>query len=136
MAIESDSDEVISMTDVHQSSVSNPVNRRNELMTRVTECQEYADSNDHVAVFITMTAAGKYHRLKRNGKYWIENPNWNGASAQMVHRWLSKSWERFRSAADRSGMIYYGMRVVEPHVDGTPHWHGVFFMPLPQYYAF
>jgi hypothetical protein len=28
------------------------------------------------------------------------------------------------------------MRVVEPHVDGTPHWHGVFFVPRDQVSAF
>ncbi len=36
------------------------------------------------------------------------------------------------SWADYRGLTYYGMRVVEPHQDGTPHWHGVFFMPLEQ----
>ncbi|CCN48929.1 conserved hypothetical protein [Vibrio nigripulchritudo MADA3029] len=136
MAIESERGEVLSMAEVHKSSVANPVNRRNELMTRIAGCQEYADSNTHLAVFVTMTAAGKYHRLKKQGKYFIENPNWNGAAAQDAHRWLSKSWERFRSAADRRALTYYGMRVVEPHVDGTPHWHGVFFMPLEHFGVF
>lgn len=136
MAIESEEGVVIPMEEVHQSSVSNPTNRRNELMTRIAGCQEYADSNNHIAVMITMTAAGKYHRLKQQGKYFIENDKWNGASAQDSHQWLSTSWTRFRSAADRAGLIYYGMRVVEPHVDGTPHWHGVFFMPLEHFREF
>ncbi len=136
MAIESENGDVVNMYDVHQSSVSNPVNRRNELMTRIAGCQEYADANNHLAVFVTMTAAGKYHRLKKQGKYWGENPNWNGASSQAAHQWLKTSWDRFRSAADRKGVTYYGMRVVEPHVDGTPHWHGVFFMPLEHYGVF
>ncbi|MBB1312521.1 replication endonuclease [Aliivibrio sp. SR45-2] len=136
MAIESEEGAVIPMEEVHQSSVSNPTNRRNELMTRIAGCQEYADSNNHIAVMITMTAAGKYHRLKQQGKYFIENDKWNGASAQDSHQWLSTSWIRFRSAADRAGLIYYGMRVVEPHVDGTPHWHGVFFMPLEHFREF
>lgn len=130
MAIESENGDLVPMEEVHKSSVSNPVNRRNELMTRIAGCQEYADANNHIAVFITMTAAGKYHRLKKQGKYFIENKQWNGASAQDAHTWITTSWNRFRSAADRRELTYYGMRVVEPHVDGTPHWHGVFFMPL------
>lgn len=130
MAMESENGDVVAMEDIHNSSVSNPENRRRELMTRIAGCQEYADSYTHISVFITMTAPGKYHRLKKQGKYFIENDNWNGATASDAHSWISKSWERFRSAADRRALIYYGMRVVEPHVDGTPHWHGVFFMPL------
>lgn len=132
MAIENETGDLVSMTDVHASSVSNPANRRNELMTRIVGCQEYADSNNHVAVFITMTAPGKYHRLKQRGKYWTENENWNGANPREAHEWLNVSFTRFRSAADRRELTYYGMRVVEPHTDGTPHWHAVFFMPLDQ----
>lgn len=132
MAIENEDGDLVSMTDVHASSVSNPANRRNELMTRIAGCQEYADSNEHVAVFITMTAPGRYHRLKQQGKYWTENENWNGANPREAHEWLNVSFTRFRSAADRRELTYYGMRVVEPHTDGTPHWHAVFFMPLEQ----
>ncbi|OLQ70349.1 hypothetical protein BIT28_16415 [Photobacterium proteolyticum] len=137
MAIENELGEQFNMEDIHQASVANPVNRRNELMTRIAGCQEYADEQGHVAVFVTMTAAGKYHRLKKRGKYWVENPNWNGRGAQSAHHWLSLSWQRFRGAADRetkkrARLTYYGMRVVEPHIDGTPHWHAVFFMPFEQ----
>lgn len=137
MAIENEDGEQFSMTDIHDASVANPENRRNELMTRIAGCQEYADEQDHVAVFVTMTAAGKYHRLKKRGKYWVENPNWNGQGTQAAHDWLSLSWQRFRGASDRTTktrerLTYYGMRVVEPHIDGTPHWHAVFFMPFEQ----
>ena len=53
-------------------------NRSHELMTHLRGCQEYADSNEHVALMGTLTAAGRYHRLKKHGKYFVENPNWNG----------------------------------------------------------
>ena len=53
-------------------------NRRHELMPHLRGCQEYADSNEHVALMGTLTAAGRYHRLKKHGKYFVENPNWNG----------------------------------------------------------
>ncbi|MGF1861102.1 replication endonuclease [Photobacterium profundum] len=136
MMVENELGEQFSMKDVHDASVANPVNRRNELMTRMSGCQEYADEQAHVAVFVTKTAPGKYHRLKKRGNFWIENPNWNQTGAKAAHEWLSLSWERFRSAAGRRGLDYYGMRVVEPHVDGTPHWHAVFFMPLEQFATF
>ncbi len=136
MAIESECGETLELKDVHDASVSNPANRRHELMTQLRGCQEYADSNDHVALMATLTAAGRYHRLKKHGKYFVENPNWNGANPIDAHEWLKTSWQRFRAAADRDKLTYYGMRVVEPHVDGTPHWHGVFFVPRDQVSAF
>ncbi|PNG62850.1 hypothetical protein CRN61_09115 [Vibrio vulnificus] len=136
MAIESDKGDVVSMADVHKSSQANMENRRHELMTRIAGCQEYADSNSHVAVFVTMTAPSRFHRLAKRGDYWVENKKWDGSTPREAHAWLSKSWERFRAWAGRNELTYYGMRVVEPHQDGTPHWHGVFFMPLEQVAAF
>ncbi len=132
MAIESEEGHIVSMADVHKSSQSNMENRRHELMTRIAGCQEYADSNGHAAVFITMTAPSRFHRLTKRGEYWIENKHWDGSTPREAHAWLSTSWERFRAWAGRHELTYYGMRVVEPHQDGTPHWHGVFFMPLEQ----
>jgi hypothetical protein len=79
-----------------------------------------------------MTAPSRFHRLTKRGEYWIENRNWDGSTPRDAHAWLSTSWERFRAWAGRHELAYYGMRVVEPHQDGTPHWHGVFFMPLEQ----
>lgn len=136
MAIESEEGQVVSMMDVHKSSQANMENRRHELMTRIAGCQEYAESNDHASVFITMTAPSRFHRLTKRGEYWIENKKWDGSTPRDAHAWLSKSWERFRAWAGRNELNYYGMRVVEPHQDGTPHWHGVFFMPLEQVAAF
>jgi len=136
MAIESEEGHVVSMSDVHKSSQANMENRRHELMTRIAGCQEYADSNNHAAVFITMTAPSRFHRLTKRGDYWVENKKWDGSTPREAHAWLSKSWERFRAWAGRHELTYYGMRVVEPHQDGTPHWHGVFFMPLEQVAAF
>ncbi|MGR5093754.1 replication endonuclease [Vibrio maritimus] len=132
MAIESVEGDVVEMSQVHESSQSNPVNRRHELMTRIAGCQEYADSNNHAAIFITMTAPSRFHRLTKRGEYWIENTHWDGGTPKDAHAWLSMSWNRFRAWAGRHDLTYYGMRVVEPHQDGTPHWHGVFFMPLEQ----
>ncbi|OEE40764.1 replication endonuclease [Vibrio ordalii] len=132
MAIESKQGDVVSMDVVHASSQANPINRRHELMTRIAGCQEYADSYQHAAVFITMTAPSRFHRLTQRGAYWIENKRWDGSSPSDAHGWLTTTWNRFRAFAHRHELNYYGMRVVEPHQDGTPHWHGVFFMPLEQ----
>jgi hypothetical protein len=133
MALESSEGETLDLKDVRNASVANPANRRNELMARIRGCQEYADSIEFVALFVTLTAPGKYHRLKKRGKYFIENQNWNGEPPIAAHHWISAAWDKFRSAVGREtktrpALDYFGMRVVEPHVDGTPHWHGVFFV--------
>lgn len=136
MTLKSECGEELELKDVHAASNANQVNRRNELMTQLRGLQEYADASGHIALFGTLTAAGRYHRLKKHGKYFIENQNWNGEYPVAAHEWISTSWKRFRSAADKLNLTYYGMRVVEPHVDGTPHWHGVFFVPKEQVKTF
>ncbi|ENQ8746920.1 replication endonuclease [Vibrio parahaemolyticus] len=120
MAIESESGDVVDLKTVIDSSQSNPANCRHELMTRIAGCQEYAESNDHVAIFVTMTSPSRFHRLKQHGKYWIENPKFDGANPKDAHAWLSHGWNLFRAWADYRELVYYGMRVVEPHQDGTP----------------
>ena len=42
--------------------------------------------------------------------------------------YLCKLFSRIRSKIKRDGIDYFGLRVVEPHHDGTPHWHMLFFV--------
>jgi hypothetical protein len=41
---------------------------------------------------------------------------------------INNVWQLTRSAWDRSGISAFGFRTVEPHHDGTPHWHLLLFM--------
>ncbi|MGL5224432.1 MAG: replication endonuclease, partial [Aeromonas sp.] len=122
-------DLVISMKDCWEASTSNPVNRRNEMMTRMRGFEDYATSQGHVGVFFTWTAPSQYHAWKtgRNGKT-IENEKYQGATPRQTCAYLAKLWSQTRAALKRNGTPVYGFRVCEPHHDGTPHWHMLLFM--------
>lgn len=122
-------DLVVSMKDCWEASTSNPVNRRNEMMTRMRGFEDYAEEQGHVGVFFTWTAPSKYHSWtqQRNGRA-IENKRYAGATPRETCAYLSKLWSLTRAALKRSDTPVYGFRVCEPHHDGTPHWHLLLFM--------
>jgi hypothetical protein len=110
--------------------VSNLKNRRHELMTRVRGFEEVADSLGHSGEFWTFTTASKWHCMR-----WLKKPgkavpvaNWNESTPRQAQQWLGKLWARIRADLDRAGIRIYGFRVVEPHHDGTPHWHLLVFL--------
>ncbi|TNI88983.1 replication endonuclease [Aeromonas sobria] len=122
-------DLVVSMKDCWEASTSNPVNRRNEMMTRMRGFEDYAEEQGHVGVFFTWTAPSCFHAWKtgRNGKT-IENDKYQGATPRETCAYLAKLWSLTRASLKRNDAPVYGFRVCEPHHDGTPHWHMLLFM--------
>lgn len=116
----SDTGEQLSLWDLHEGSVSNPALRRGEFMCRVRGFEETADAAGHVAQFWTLTTPSEFHAQLAAG---VKNPKYNGASARDGQEWLCKQWSRARAKLKRLSTLYYGVRVAEPHHDGTPHWH-------------
>ena len=124
--------EQLSLFDAAQASVSNPVNRRNELMTRIRGFEELATEQGHVALFGTLTAPSCYHAQHASGG---ENELFKTAGRPTVARaqqWLCRMWARARAKLARLSIALYGFRIAEPHHDGTPHWHVLFFLPAHQ----
>lgn len=119
--------QVYSLAELSALSTSNPVVRGGELMTRIRGAEEYADARGHVGLFITLTASSKFHamRLIGSGKHCraARNPKYNGANPREAQQWLLEKWSRTRAKLDRLQIRRYGLRVAEPHHDGTPHWH-------------
>lgn len=116
-----------SLAELSALNVSNPKIRKAELMVRARGFEEYADSAGHSALFITMTTPSKYHRsFSKSGD---KNPKWNHSTPQDAQKYLNKVFARIRAQLKRDGINPYGFRVVEPHHDGTPHWHLLLFIP-------
>lgn len=118
--------QVFTLLELAERGVSNLVNRRNELMTRMRGFEEYAKEQGDVAVFYTLTAPSKYHSFW--SKPCIPNPKFKDLNPSETQHYFNKVFSRIRAQLARLGIQPYGFRVVEPHHDGTPHWHILFFM--------
>lgn len=121
--------ELISMLDAYNANVSNPAIRRAELMVRIKGTEEYSKLLEHCGVFYTITAPSKYHSHYKSGK---ANPKYAGFNVKEANEYLCNQWKKARAQFHRDGLEVYGLRVVEPHHDGTPHWHLMLFMPHEQ----
>lgn len=133
--IRNEAGQIYNLHELAKLSVSNRDNRRGELMTRIRGCEEYADSVGHVASFYTLTAPSKFHAVSfgRNGNL-RPNQHYNklegddtDCSPRGAQIWLRTMWARARAELHRKGVKVYGFRVAEPHHDGTPHWHALFW---------
>lgn len=112
-------------------SISNPEIRRMELMNTIAGIERYATSKGDVGMFITITTPSKYHPTRVIGADKIVqlNHKWNDEafSPKDAQRYLCGIWSKMRTAFKDNDLNVYGMRVVEPHHDGTPHWHMMLF---------
>ncbi|MDZ8527976.1 replication endonuclease [Escherichia coli] len=114
-------------------SISNPEIRRMELMNTIAGIERYAASVGDVGMFITLTTPSKYHPTRQVGKGESKtvqlNHGWNETAftPKDGQRYLCRIWSLIRTAFKDNDLDVYGMRVVEPHHDGTPHWHMLLF---------
>ncbi|HFN3637518.1 TPA: replication endonuclease [Klebsiella aerogenes] len=118
----------ISLIEKYDVSVANPAIRRCELMTRIRGFENICNELGYVGEFYTLTAPSKYHATTKAG---YRNTKWKGASPSDTQSYLTGLWARIRAKLHREEIRIFGIRVAEPHHDGTPHWHMLMFM-LPE----
>jgi hypothetical protein len=118
------------LAELSEKCVSNPDNRFAEMVVRAKGLEEISEEQGHQGYFITLTAPSKYHpitsievngkrRSVRNKKFWrAECP-----STRAAHAYLLNVWAKFRAWCNNHDIPFYGLRTVEPHHDGCPHWH-------------
>ena len=116
--------EFFALDQLADASVSNPSVRRSELMARLAGLESNSRNGGLVGDLYTITTPSRFHCTlamgSRNPKYVRNNP-------KAGQRWLLKNWSRIRAKLNRDGISICGIRVAEPHHDGTPHWHLLLF---------
>ncbi|MBV1907652.1 MAG: replication endonuclease [Pseudomonadales bacterium] len=123
----SDSGDELTLADIQAASLANPALRRAELLARIRGFERWADEHGDQALFVTQTAPSKYHsRYADSGRSVAQ---YNGADPRDVQKNFNKKWARMRAKFKRESLNVYGIRIVEPHHDGCPHWHLLLFIP-------
>ena len=92
------------------------------MMVRLRGLEEWAEENNNEALFLTLTAPSSFHAGNGNKK-------WSGVNPRDTQNYLNKVWQQFRALLAKRDIKFYGMRVAEPHKDGTPHWHALAYVP-------
>lgn len=124
--IQNESGYTMTLAEAAAAGMANPHNRVSELLTRVKGFGEIAEKNKHICLFMTWTAPSKYHAMTYNKKTnkSHKNKHYQGFTPAETQKYLTGQWAKCRARLAREGVRFYGLRVVEPHHDGTPHWHG------------
>ncbi|MEY0576572.1 replication endonuclease [Providencia manganoxydans] len=144
-----DTGERFDLYDKFEKSISNPVNRYNELMTMTRGIEDVAMERGDAGLFLTLTCPSKFHATtkvikskkhedKSKNRYKaLVNKKWvktekgeipEGAlTVKEAQKHISYTWSLIRTALNDKKIKFYGVRTVEPHHDSTPHWHILLF---------
>ncbi|EKD9042787.1 replication endonuclease [Vibrio parahaemolyticus] len=104
--------------------------RISELYAKTKGLENRATEMGYGWAFLTMTASAHLHSNPTKGR-----SSWNKSNANAAKEELQNSWSAFGKEISNLGYPMkeghiFGMRVVEPHQDGTPHWHMIVFYDL------
>ncbi|AJQ95817.1 hypothetical Protein YC6258_03781 [Gynuella sunshinyii YC6258] len=130
--IENDLGQRFTLAELFYKSNSNPAIRRIEMMTRIAGTEKLAKSLGYKATFITITAPSAFHpysyrKSKKGRKFSFKNKRYEGFTVREAQQYLAGRWAVIRAELHRNEIDYFGIRVVEPHHDGCPHWHLLLF---------
>lgn len=132
-------DEVMPYSHFFKNAFINPHRYIAEIQNRVWSIYNYAQGKDLVPLFFTLSAPSEHHpkrKIFKKGKFTgkvVRNYNYNLENTpKKTAKYLSacmrkitndRTWRKI----PKSHRCYF--RVFEPHHDGTPHVHVMFFVP-------
>lgn len=120
--------EIYSLADLIAKSVSNKVIRRGELMLRMRGMEEVGAEFGCAVEFAVITAPSRFHAVRADG---TPNGKYDDSTPRDCQAYLQRQWAKCRAWLHRHGVAFYGMRTVEAHQDGTPHWNVLIFLRRP-----
>lgn len=122
MEAENELGQRVRLAEMAKGSVANPWVRFAEMMVTLKGLESIADAGRWRGLFLTWTLPSRYHaRLSESGeKNPAYDPKLRPREGQGRFREL---WARARALLAKWKAQAFGLRVAEPHHDGTPHWH-------------
>lgn len=94
-----------------------------EIYTLTKGLESYAKAAGLTWAFLTLTAPPRMHPNPGNG-----HSTWDGTTPDVAHEWIHNAYHKTEAwLRTTHGIIISGLRVVEPHKDGAPHWHVLIF---------
>ncbi|CAK1799389.1 putative phage replication initiation protein (Alteromonas phage PM2) [Vibrio crassostreae] len=114
--INDETGQAFDLSEVVKRTTANPENRRIELVVRSRGDEERAIDLGYEGVFVNWTLPSKYHR---------NSDKWNGCTPKEAHEVMMAKWRCARAwfKKPKIDIQWFGLRVAEPHKDGTPHAH-------------
>ena len=130
-AVNETTGEVLPLDEAVATSFANPEIRRVAMLSCVKGLEARATELGLVGVFLTITCPSRMH-----ARHWTDgraNEAYDGTSPRAAQTYLArKVWSPATRKLKHLGLTpaeqYFGLRVVEPHHDATPHWHLLAFV--------
>ena len=124
VAINQTTGEMLPMNELAEQSLSNPANRRRAMMARIKGIEQHAKTKGQEALFLTITCPSRMHARHHTG---AANDRYDGTGPREAQAHLNRVWRVALRKLMHDGVSLSGLRVVEPHHDGCPHWHVLVF---------